>query len=140
VRTGRRERDVSALLGTQYPQATDVGVFSIHMVCEDDDLENVGMYGFAGTGGWIEYCFHQRWSGEATYNPSPSSRASEDISKVIQPSGFSSVTTRTSWRSAGPVPARMHMVEGVYESSSGKQRNMDNFWIATLDGNSTVIK
>ena len=59
---------------------------------------------------------------------------------MIQPSGFSSVTTRTSWRSAGPVPARMHMVDGVYESSSGKQRNMDNFWIATLDGNSTVIK
>jgi len=32
------------------------------------------------------------------------------------------------------------MVEGVYESSNGKQRNMDSFWIATFDGNSTVMK
>ena len=32
------------------------------------------------------------------------------------------------------------MVEGVYESSKGKHRKMDNFCMATLDGNSTVMK
>ena len=114
-----------------------MGVFPIHVVCEDDDLKNIGVDSFTGADDPIKPC---RWSGETTYNPSPSSRASEEISKVIQPSGFSNVTTRTSWRSAGPVPALMHMVEGVYESSRGKQRNIDSFWIATLDRNSTVMK
>jgi hypothetical protein len=75
-----------------------------------------------------------------TNNPSPSSFGSEEMSNVIQPSGFSRVTTRTSCRSAGPVPARTHIVEGVYESSSGKQRYMESFWMETFDGNSTVMK
>jgi len=35
---GRREPGVDGLFGTQYPQAADVGVFPIHVVCEDDDL------------------------------------------------------------------------------------------------------
>ena len=107
------------------------------MVCEDDDLKNVGVDRFTRADDPAE-C--GSWCWEKTHNPSPSSRASEEISKVIQPSGFSSVTTRTSWRSAGPVPALIHIVEGVYESSRGKHRNIDNFWIATLDGNSTVMK
>jgi hypothetical protein len=45
-----RNMGVNELFGTQYPQAADVGVFSVHMVCEDDDLQNIGMYRFAGTG------------------------------------------------------------------------------------------
>jgi len=42
--------DVNELFRTQYPQATDVGVFSIHMVCEDNDLKNICMDSFAGAG------------------------------------------------------------------------------------------
>lgn len=124
VSTGKREGGSSELLGAQYPQAADVGVFPIHMICKDDNLENVSVDGFAWVGNRVSGVVR---AGEAAHNPSPSSRASEDMSKVIQPSGFSNVTTRTSWRSAGPVPARMHIVEGVYESSKGKQRNIDNF-------------
>jgi len=42
--------DVNELFGTQYTQATDVSVFSIHMVCENDDLKNICMDSFAGAG------------------------------------------------------------------------------------------
>ena len=49
--TGRREFGVDGLFRAQYPQAADVGVFSVHVVCEDDDLKNVGMHSFAGAGG-----------------------------------------------------------------------------------------
>ena len=44
----KRERDVNELLGAQYPQAANMGVFSIHMICEDDDLKNIGMDSFTG--------------------------------------------------------------------------------------------
>ena len=51
VSTGRREQGAEVLFRAQYPQPADVGVFSVHVVCEDDDLKNVGMYSFAGAGG-----------------------------------------------------------------------------------------
>ena len=51
VSIGTTEQDADGLFRTQYPQAADVGVFSVHMVCEDDDLKNVGMHSFTGTDG-----------------------------------------------------------------------------------------
>jgi len=60
VSTGGRELGVDGLFRTQYPQAADVDVFPIHVVCEDDDLQNVGVYSFAGAGSWVEWCC---WSG-----------------------------------------------------------------------------
>jgi len=60
VSTGRRELGADKLFRTQYPQAADVGVFSVHVVCEDDDLKDVGMHSFAGAGARVERC---RWSG-----------------------------------------------------------------------------
>jgi hypothetical protein len=36
-----------SLYGTQYPHATDVRVFTVHVVREDDHLENVRVYRFA---------------------------------------------------------------------------------------------
>ena len=37
-----------SLYGTQYPHAADVRVLAVHVVCEDDDLEDVRVYRFAG--------------------------------------------------------------------------------------------
>lgn len=50
MRTSGRESGVDELLGTQYPQPANMGVFPIHMVCEDDDLKNIGMDRFARAG------------------------------------------------------------------------------------------
>jgi hypothetical protein len=36
-----------SLDGSQYSHATDVGVFAVHVVREDDDLEDVRVYRFA---------------------------------------------------------------------------------------------
>ena len=36
-----------SLDGSQYSHATDVRVFTVHVVREDDDLENVRVYRFA---------------------------------------------------------------------------------------------
>lgn len=36
-----------SLYGTQYPHAADVRVFAVHVVREDDDLEDVRVYRFA---------------------------------------------------------------------------------------------
>ena len=56
VSTGRRGLGVDGLFRTQYPQAADVGIFSIHVVREDDDLKNVGVYSFAGASSSVEWC------------------------------------------------------------------------------------
>ena len=44
IRGGTR---FDSLYGTQYPHATDVRVFAVHVVREDDDLEDVRVYRFA---------------------------------------------------------------------------------------------
>ncbi len=48
-----------------------------------------------------------------THNPSPSSPGSAETSNVIHPSGWSSVTARTSCRSPRLVPARTESAAGV---------------------------
>lgn len=50
MRAGKRESNVNVLLGTQYPQAADMGVFPVHMICEDDDLKNICMDSFTRAG------------------------------------------------------------------------------------------
>lgn len=86
------------------------------MVSEDDDLEEVGVDWFSGKNISITTRTNDQ---EYSYNPSPSSLGSDETSNVNHPSGFSRVMMRTSWRSFGPVPARMASVDGVYESSRG---------------------
>lgn len=109
----------NALLRTKDPQTSDMGILPVHMVRDDNDLEYIRLNSFA-----IPNYEPAHISSviQETHKPSPSSLGSDEISNVIHPSGFSSVTTRTSCRSAGPVPARTHIVQGVYESSNGKQR------------------
>ena len=53
---------MDGLFRTQYPQAADVGIFSIHVVREDDDLKNVGVYSFTGASSSVEWCC---WRGGA---------------------------------------------------------------------------
>ena len=80
------------------------------MVSCHNDLQNIRIDGVPDK---ISSAYWFLSRGRGSHSPSPSSVGSEDTSNVIQPSGLSSVTTRTSWRSLGPVPARIANVDGV---------------------------
>ncbi len=93
-----------------------MSILATHMVGSDDNLYDICVDGLSAQ--IISITEGDWWMGRCTYEPpSPSSLGSDETSKVIQPSGLSRVTTRTSCKSLGPVPARIARVDGVYESS-----------------------
>ena len=105
-------------------QPSNMSVLATHMISSNHDLEDVCVDGSSD-----KFLLHiYACAAKKPYKPSPSSLGSDDTSKVIHPSGFSKVTTRTSWRSLGPVPARIARAEGVYESSWWKLRWILIFW------------
>ena len=53
------EMGINQLFRTQYPQTADVGIFPVHVICKDDDLEHIGMNSFAGARDPAECC---HWS------------------------------------------------------------------------------
>jgi len=130
-----------------------MGVFALHVVGDNDDVDNVCVNGLSVEE--VNECWDRQSIG--THAPSPSSAGSLETSKVTQPSGFSTLTILISWRSEEPVPARMERVEGVYESSRENLRRTHIFWsvhqwgrvwknkkactwMAILQGNSRVIE
>jgi hypothetical protein len=59
-----------SLYGTQYPHAANVRVFAVHVVREDDDLEDVRVYRFAENQNQNCYLFTLRFGqGEGRTTP-----------------------------------------------------------------------
>lgn len=113
-------------------QSPYMRIFTIHMICDDDDLQNVCGHSLPERQNQPRMSKRHDLRRENTYKPSPSSFGSAETSKVYHPSGFSKVTIRMSCKSIRDVPALTARVAGVYESSRVKLNCTLSFCVVTV--------
>ena len=105
----RLDKGKNSLQRSKNSKASNVCIFAIHVVRQNDNLYHIRVH-------WFAIGCHNRVEGVEvgnTYKHSPSSLGSVETSNVSHPSGFSRANNLTSWRSLGPVPARIEIVQGV---------------------------